>query len=311
MLKRFSFLLVILVLLVSVSAWAENAAGSGEWVCPVCGSLNTDRFCPKDGTPRTDEWTCPVCGSLNTDKFCPKDGTPKPEYSSGAAGVLPSLSDLYPGSNVVLRSLKDPDARVYSHAGPGNDYLPSGGYKPANQRKITAYFIENGWVYCYVQYATAEDRCVCLRESAFDSLGSELPRTDALTGYEAVTKEETTPVWGPSDSFHSLASVSLEAGMQVQAFFEENGYIYAEFVSGKDRMRMWLPAGSLSFPGLEAEISDPEVPDASDENANIPDAPARFGTEAGTVNASETPTVSDPEAAEESTPTATIGSFDW
>ena len=286
MLKRFSFLLIILIIFVSVSARAENAADSGEWACPVCGSLNTDNFCPKDGTP-------------------------KPEYSSGAAGALPTLSDLYPGSTAVLRTLKDPDARVYSHAGPGNDYLSSGGYKPANQRKITAYFIENGWVYCYVRYATAEDRCVCLRESAFDSLGSDLPRTDELTGYEAVTKEKTAPVWGPSDSFHPLASVLLDAGTPVQAFFEENGYIYAEFVSGKDRMRMWLPAGSLSFPGPETESPDPEAPDASYENAKAPEAPARSGTEAGTANASETPAVSDPEAAEESTPTATIGSFDW
>ena len=56
---------------------AEAAAADG-WKC-TCGAVNTGKFCPECGSPKSVEnsWKC-ACGAVNTGKFCPECGAKKP-----------------------------------------------------------------------------------------------------------------------------------------------------------------------------------------------------------------------------------------
>ena len=54
-------------------------AASEQWVCPGCGSQNTDKFCSGCGNPRPapvrqSGWKC-FCGTTNTGRFCNECGT--------------------------------------------------------------------------------------------------------------------------------------------------------------------------------------------------------------------------------------------
>lgn len=55
---------------------SPSAAAAGSWICPVCHSENTGKFCPNDGTPRPAERFCPNCGNKVSAgaKFCPSCG---------------------------------------------------------------------------------------------------------------------------------------------------------------------------------------------------------------------------------------------
>ena len=57
-------------------AQAPAPAAADTWVCPTCGAVCTDNFCPKCGAKKPDTWTC-ECGSVNDGNFCPKCGKPR------------------------------------------------------------------------------------------------------------------------------------------------------------------------------------------------------------------------------------------
>ncbi len=44
--------LIAMILAISVLLSVTVAFGAGGWVCPVCGNVNYDSFCPKDGTAK-------------------------------------------------------------------------------------------------------------------------------------------------------------------------------------------------------------------------------------------------------------------
>ena len=53
--------------------------GVATWKCPVCGALNTGKFCTECGAKRPEEEAkkvCPKCGNPVEDKakFCPECG---------------------------------------------------------------------------------------------------------------------------------------------------------------------------------------------------------------------------------------------
>lgn len=60
---------------------AAAPAATATWVCDVCGSENTGKFCQGCGAPKPaaakpaiSGWTC-FCGAVNTGKFCNECGT--------------------------------------------------------------------------------------------------------------------------------------------------------------------------------------------------------------------------------------------
>ena len=187
--------------------------------------------------------------------------TVEPSIESTPQLSVPVLSEVYPGSDAHLRKSGDEGFRVYSYTGPGKTFVPSGGYKPYKQRKITVFFEEDGWVLADVQYQTSEERVVSLPKYSFDSIGN-IPTVSRLEYYTGTTTASITPSWGPDNRFNSVSSLVVEKGTKLKVFFQENGFVYAEYVCTKGTVRMWLPANNV------------EVKDAIVTYSNTPITPA-------------------------------------
>ena len=200
-------------------------------------------------------WYCPACGRYNQYNYCPYDGTENPLHESMPGNIdntVPTLSDMYPGHDAHLRILDDEAKRVYSFTGPNKTYCSSGGYKPYKQRKITVYFEEANWILADVVYQTAEERVVFLPKYSFDNLGS-VPSVSNLEYYEGITTSDATPSWGPAERFNSVPSLKVSSGTKIKVFFQENGFVYAEYDCAKGKTRMWLPANTVEL--WDAEIN--------------------------------------------------------
>ena len=226
--KHHVTVLVVLLLLVFCTALAD-----GFWYCPVCGQKNYYSFCSRDGTPQPNP---------ATPSDLPTDG----QTDIQADDSLPLLSETFPGVAAWLRSLEG-NSRAFSFGGPGYNYSDTGGYKPAKQVRITAFFVYDGWVLADVSYATAEERYVYLRKSSFDHLSTDVPEIQELPGYDGVTTAPVEPSWGPSEDFNTSSDHKIPEGTSFIAFFQENGYVYAEFTCAKGKTRMWLPADHVNL----------------------------------------------------------------
>ena len=171
-----------------------------------------------------------------------------------AMPTVPVLSEAYPGSSAHLRNSKDESFRVYSYAGPGKDFVAAGGYKPYKQKSITVYFEEDDYVLADVSYQTVEERFIYLPKRNFDSIGN-IPVVTNLTYYDGVTTANVTPSWGPDNRFHAVSVLAVNKGTSVKVYFQENGFVYAEYASGKGTARMWLPADQVEITGATVTYS--------------------------------------------------------
>ncbi len=69
-----AIILTALLALVAVGALAD-----GTWICPACGTENTDNFCCECGTPRPPQgWTCENGHEGNAGNFCTECGAARP-----------------------------------------------------------------------------------------------------------------------------------------------------------------------------------------------------------------------------------------
>ena len=172
--------------------------------------------------------------------------TPTPKRTAKPKASIPAFSETYPGTSAKLRSAGDDGYRVYSFAGPGKVYVPTGGYKPAKQRKVTVFFEEDGYVFADVAYQTVEERYIYLPRSGFGSLG-DIPSVSKMKTYTGTATDSITPVWGPDDNFKSTGDYVCKKGTKVEIFFKENGYLYAEYTCDKGLVRMWLPEKNIKI----------------------------------------------------------------
>ena len=185
------------------------------------------------------------------------DATYKAVFKEEAVPVtaVPVLSEAYPGLNAHLKSAGDDGYRVYSFIGPGKTYAASGGYKPAKQKEITVYFEENGYVLADVQYQTTEERFVYLPVGSFTSTNN-IPGVSDLKSYSGTAEADITPTWGPGNRFNSVGSLTVNKGTRLTVFFQENGFVYAEYTCGKGKVRMWLPANKITIKDAAVTLSD-------------------------------------------------------
>ena len=209
---------------------------------------------PDDRNHYNQDQASPATAYTEIMEFAPEstaDKTVEPEISLPS---VPTLSDISSGSEAHLRELNDKEQRVPYYIGPGKTYVLAGGYLPAKQVKITAYYEENGWVLADVQYKTIEERMVYLSRNSFDSIGS-IPAVNDLGYYEGTTTSNITPSWGPDNSFNSVKSLMIDKGTSVKIFFQENGFVYAEYKCSMGNVRMWLPANNIEIKGATVSYS--------------------------------------------------------
>ena len=91
----------------------------------------------------------------------------------------------------------------------------------------------------------AEERYVFFHRNFFDDKGN-VPQITNLPYYTGKTTSAVDPRWGPSNGFNVVKDYTASAGTSLRIFFQENGFVYAEYSCSKGLVRMWLPADKVS-----------------------------------------------------------------
>lgn len=162
---------------------------------------------------------------------------------------VPELDSVYPGQEVRLNGKSDEAQRVFAYYGPGEEFGSAHGYKPYKQLGITAYCNEGGWVLIHLKYRTAKERYLYMPDTAFTSLGG-VTIAGEVQYYDGVTVCNAPVRLGPSDEFISEDNLtSIPENTAIRVFFQENGYMFAEFRAGSGNVRMWIPDYAVAISG--------------------------------------------------------------
>lgn len=122
----------------------------------------------------------------------------------------------------------DGEERIQSRLGPSKDYCGGGAYKPYKITSLYALFSENGYVFVDMDYSTVGHRRLYFPTNKVHQLDSSMP-SKHWKGYSATTTADITPSFGPGFDYELFESAPLSAGSRITVFFEENGYVFAEF----------------------------------------------------------------------------------
>lgn len=191
------------------------------------------------GTVDDDSDTKPDTVSFDSDSAPELFSDPMPKPS------LLTFSLEYSGKAARLAPLNDNIKRYFPRLGPGTDYAQFNyGYKPSTTHGITAFFEENGYLFCDVR-SGAEERYVFFSSNIFDDNGN-VPQITSLPYYTGTTTSAVDPRWGPSNGFNVVEDYTASAGTSLRIFFQENGFVYAEYSCSKGLVRMWLPADKIN-----------------------------------------------------------------
>lgn len=247
-------LLVLLTFVLLCSFPLNTVLADGSWYCETCGAYRDSEFCPVCGAQRpaseASAWICPKCGNeIPSDyQFCPDDGTKK-VISHGSWPVI-ELN----GTGTSLRSLSDSSKRHQAQFGPGSQYPDAGAYKPAKATSVIALFKEGNYVCVDMTYTTVGRRCVYFKASALSNASAD---ELAMNSYSARTKAEVQPMFGPGQIYDPVVqkvakggktltyNVTLPARTSINVFFENNGWVFAEFGCALGTIRAWIPVNQV------------------------------------------------------------------
>ena len=229
--------IMILLMILPGLMLAEQAA----WICPVCGNTlsQEDNFCGADGHPAP--W--------KEDESTEEESLPQSEETQQQIEKqeeVPVLSEAFPGKTAHIRLRNDETERIYSRTGPGKAYVSSGAYKPYKIKSVTVYYEEDGWV--FTDLLVSEERFLYIPKYEFDQL-ERLPAFSELAYYRATATERVLASWGPDNRFTYSDKLAVEKGTKLKVFFQENGFVFAEYESGEGLTRMWLPADKIEVEG--------------------------------------------------------------
>ena len=201
-------------------------------------------------------WDCPNCGRTgNSGNYCgacaytapwiPTD-SPTITVTPPVSEQIPNLFEMYPN---IKTHLKANEERWYTQFGPGQDYAKtSHGYKTDSNHSntISIFFCENEWLFADIVYSSASEKYAYLpKNSVVDS--DQIVQISALDSFDGITKTDVIPYWGPGNSFDQNTDCKITENTKIKAFFQENGYVYCEFVCTLGKVRMWLPLYTISF----------------------------------------------------------------
>lgn len=100
----------------------------------------------------------------------------------------------------------------------------------------------DGVTYIYIEFKANPNyyRRVYVTNTYFGGV-EHLP-TVQLTGKGAVVTQTCTAYYGPGTQYNQLDRSTVSAGTEATVYFEENGYVLADFVNYNGRVRAYLPA---------------------------------------------------------------------
>ena len=153
----------------------------------------------------------------------------------------------WPTYNLVKHSLnpviKWESYRAQSYSGPSRNYSQVGAYKPYKISRADGLFIEGSYVLVDMNYTTVGVRRVYFTRGTFHST-SGVPEI-TLNGYPAVTTESVLPRYGPGGVYDPYEDASVGPNTKLTVFFEEGGYVFAEFEASFQLVRAWIKASSV------------------------------------------------------------------
>ncbi len=139
------------------------------------------------------------------------------------------------------------DKRHQSRSGPGREYHGAGGYRHYKLTSVNALFVENGYVYVEQTYSTVARRRLYYSTNLVTSSLSGVPSV-TLSGVPATLTTKSLPYFGPGKNYDEWDDAVLAEGTALMVFFEENGWVFAEFYANKElgTVRAWLPAADVT-----------------------------------------------------------------
>lgn len=181
--------------------------------------------------------------------FSGQGTTPAPE-ATAAPTIAPTPSKPWPVYTQVSRTpvtirLLEGEKRAQSRTGPAKTYHGAGGYKPYKVTSASALFIEGSYMLVDLDYTTVGKRVVYFLTSAFKGTGS-VP-TVTLTAYPAYTLSALTPTFGPGVAYDAFSEAAIGSGTPLSVFFEENGWVFAEFDSALGYVRAFIPVDMVGW----------------------------------------------------------------
>lgn len=136
------------------------------------------------------------------------------------------------------------DQRVQSRCGPAKTYHGAGGYKTYKMTSTNALFIEGSYMLVDLDYTTVGRRRVYFPISAFSDT-QNVPQV-SLSATPAYTTADLIPTFGPGMEYDTFDEAAISSGTTLSVYFEENGWVFAEFACALGTVRAWIPADQVS-----------------------------------------------------------------
>ncbi|MDD3214395.1 MAG: hypothetical protein PHY64_12010 [Eubacteriales bacterium] len=150
----------------------------------------------------------------------------------------------YPRYEISIRPLAEIE-RVQSRCGPAKTYHGAGAYKTYKMTGTEALFIEGSYVLVDLDYTTVGKRIVYFPTSAFYSMRNVPSVT--LQSVDAYTTSALTPTFGPGYDYDTFDEAAIASGTDLRVFFEENGWVFAEFECDLGVVRAWIPVEQVGY----------------------------------------------------------------
>lgn len=139
---------------------------------------------------------------------------------------------------------KPSDERVQSRCGPSRDYHGAGAYKTYKITSSQALFVEDGYVFIDLSYETVRRRRLYFSSNLLYSTDGVPSVT--LSGHSARTTAKLIPQFGPGENYDDFEEAEIGSGTSISVFFEESGWVFAEFDCGLGTVRAWIRASQVS-----------------------------------------------------------------
>jgi len=166
--------------------------------------------------------------------------------SSGtaAASGKPWPVTTYTRHTISIRPLAE-DKRVQSRCGPSTSYHGAGAYKTYKMTSTKALFVEGNFVLVELDYTTVGKRVIYFPVSSFYNVNG-VP-SETLSAVSAYTTASLIPAFGPGYAYDTFDEAEISSGTALSVFFEENGWVFAEFDSALGMVRAWIPIENVGY----------------------------------------------------------------
>ena len=95
-----------------------------------------------------------------------------------------------------------------------------------------------------LDYTTVGRRRVYFPISAFS--GTQNVPEVTLSATPAHTTVDLIPTFGPGMEYDTFDEAAISSGTALSVYFEENGWVFAEFASALGTVRAWIPVDQVS-----------------------------------------------------------------